>query len=88
MFTIGDLVEFKFGVGIHQVIHVTAKEIGIYGILLIYTVKCFAFYRVYQQDTGKNLIGKANQILTGTFATYYIALEKVSILLRQVKTTS
>lgn len=67
MFTIGDLVEFKFGTGIHQVIHVNAKEIGIY---------------------GKNLIGKANQILTGTFATYYIALEKVSILLRQVKTTS
>lgn len=54
MFTVGDLVEFKFGVGIHRVIHVTSKEIGI----------------------------------CGTFATYYIALEKVSILLRQVKTTS
>lgn len=54
MLTIGDLVEFKFGVGIYRVIHVNAKEIGI----------------------------------CGSFATYFIALEKVSILIQQCKTTS
>jgi len=38
MFTVGDLVEFKFGVGIHRVIHVTSKEIGICGAFATYYI--------------------------------------------------